>query len=42
MHQCFDDIRWSSRGNRVQLACRRPGTSVGVSDADSLDLSIPA
>ena len=25
MHQCFDDIRWSRRGNRVQLACRRPG-----------------
>ena len=24
MHQCFDDIRWSRRGNRVQLACRRP------------------
>ena len=24
MHQCFDDIRWSSRGNRVQLACRGP------------------
>ena len=27
MHQCFDDIRWSRRGNRVQLACRRPGSS---------------
>ena len=24
IHQCFDDIRWSRRGNRLQLACRRP------------------
>jgi len=23
MHQCFDDVRWSPRGNRVQLAKRR-------------------
>ena len=23
MHQCFDDVRWSQRGNRVQLAKRR-------------------
>jgi serine/threonine-protein kinase RsbW/non-specific serine/threonine protein kinase len=23
MHHCFDDIRWSSQGNRVQLAVRR-------------------
>ena len=22
MHQCFDDVRWSQRGNRVQLAKR--------------------
>jgi len=29
IHQCFDDVRWSRRGNRVQLACRRP-----VNDAD--------
>jgi len=21
--QCFDDIRWSKKGNRLQLACRR-------------------
>ena len=21
--QCFDDIRWSSKGNRIQLACRK-------------------
>ena len=24
IHQCFDDVRWSPRGNRLQLACRRP------------------
>ena len=23
IHQCFDDVRWSRRGNRVQVACRR-------------------
>ena len=23
MHQCFDDVRWSPRGNRVQMAKRR-------------------
>lgn len=22
IHQCFDDVRWSRRGNRLQLACR--------------------
>ena len=32
IHQCFDDVRWSRRGNRLQLACRRP-----VNDAGSLD-----
>ncbi len=26
IHQCFDDIRWSRKGNRLQLACRRPET----------------
>ena len=34
IHQCFDDVRWSRRGNRLQLACRRP-----LNDADSPDLS---
>ncbi len=33
MHQCFDDIRWSRRGNRVQLACRRPGSRQGAVSA---------
>ena len=23
IHECFDDVRWSSRGNRVQIASRR-------------------
>ncbi|MFM2172154.1 MAG: hypothetical protein RLZZ54_81 [Cyanobacteriota bacterium] len=23
IHSCFDDVRWSSRGNRVQVALRR-------------------
>ena len=32
IHQCFDDVRWSRRGNRLQLACRRP-----VSDGGSQD-----
>lgn len=24
IHHCFDDVRWSGRGNRLQLAIRRP------------------
>ena len=32
IHQCFDDVRWSRRGNRLQVACRRP-----VSAGDSPD-----
>ena len=32
IHQCFDDVRWSRKGNRLQLAYKR--TSV-VSDVDS-------
>jgi len=36
IHQCFDDVRWSQRGNRLQLACRRPG----VNDGGSRDLSV--
>ena len=41
MHQCFDDIRWSSRGNRVQLACRRPGrSSAVVNGVGTRDLSV--
>mgnify|MGYP002829321790 FL=1 len=34
IHQCFDDVRWSRRGNRLQLACRRP-----LNDEDNPDLS---
>lgn len=29
IHQCFDDVRWSSRGNRVQVAVRRNRESRG-------------
>ena len=35
IHQCFDDVRWSRRGNRVQLACRRP-----LNDGDIQDPSV--
>ncbi|ABX08654.1 ATP-binding protein [Prochlorococcus marinus] len=24
IHQCFDDVRWSRTGNRLQLAAKRP------------------
>jgi len=24
IHKCFDDVRWSKAGNRLQLVCRRP------------------
>ena len=34
IHQCFDDVRWSRRGNRLQLACRRV-----LIDGDSPDPS---
>lgn len=27
IHHCFDDVRWSSRGNRLQLAARRVALS---------------
>ncbi|KEF43427.1 MAG: anti-sigma regulatory factor [Cyanobium sp. CACIAM 14] len=33
IHHCFDDVRWSSRGNRLQLAARR--AVVSGRDADS-------
>ena len=32
IHQCFDDVRWSRRGNRLQLACRRPLSDAGNQD----------
>ena len=25
IYECFDDVRWSRGGNRLQLACRRYG-----------------
>ncbi|MFL0777165.1 MAG: ATP-binding protein [Prochlorococcus sp.] len=39
IHQCFDDVRWSRRGNRLQLACRR---SQLVSDEGSQGPSVHA
>ncbi|MFM7360829.1 MAG: ATP-binding protein [Cyanobium sp.] len=27
IHHCFDDVRWSRRGNRLQVAVRRPRRS---------------
>ena len=42
IHQCFDDVRWSRRGNRLQVACRKPGRPASeLSGAGSLDLSGP-
>ena len=43
IQQCFDDVRWSRRGNRLQVACRKPMQSAfGASDGDSQDPSVPA
>ena len=30
IQHCFDDVRWSPRGNRLQLAVRRPRRLAGV------------
>ena len=35
IHHCFDDVRWSPRGNRLQVAVRRRRLSRG--DQDSPD-----
>lgn len=49
IHHCFDDVRWSKRGNRLQVAVQRQrpwvgqpsspmtGTAVSAHDWDSLD-----
>jgi len=38
IHQCFDDVRWSQKGNRIQLAANRKSSS----DQGNLDLlSLP-
>ncbi len=34
IYQCFDDVRWSRRGNRLQLACRRSSL---ITDGDNQD-----
>nr|WP_255599587.1 ATP-binding protein [Synechococcus sp. MU1643] len=36
IHQCFDDVRWSRRGNRLQLACRWPVSDAGSPDPSTL------
>jgi serine/threonine-protein kinase RsbW/non-specific serine/threonine protein kinase len=30
IHHCFDDVRWSGRGNRLQLAVRRSRSPAAV------------
>ncbi|WP_320675474.1 ATP-binding protein [Prochlorococcus sp. MIT 1341] len=37
IHKCFDDVRWSNRGNRLQLSSRRKKTFI---DEDSQDPSV--
>jgi serine/threonine-protein kinase RsbW len=37
IHQCFDDVRWSARGNRLQLAVIRSRSRAGLFSADGLD-----
>ena len=34
IHKCFDDVRWSHRGNRLQVASRR---NQSFNDEDTLD-----
>ena len=34
INQCFDDVRWSRRGNRLQLACRRVSLTNDVGNQD--------
>ena len=38
IHQCFDDVRWSRRGNRLQLACRRKKLFNAEDNQDPLNL----
>lgn len=37
IHHCFDDVRWSRRGNRLQLAASRPGRRLSGGAGGSLD-----
>lgn len=42
INQCFDDVRWSRRGNRLQVACRKPDRRLSlVSDGGNQGPSIP-
>ncbi len=36
IYECFDDVRWSRRGNRLQLACRRAESSFNEDSQDPL------
>ncbi len=43
IQQCFDDVRWSRRGNRLQVACRKPlQHSSGLNGGGNQDPSVPA
>ena len=35
IHHCFDDVRWSRRGNRLQLAVSRVVTGLNADGMDS-------
>ena len=37
IHHCFDDVRWSRRGNRLQLAVSRVVTGLNGDGMDSRD-----
>ena len=37
IHHCFDDVRWSRRGNRLQLAASRPGRKLSGGAGGSRD-----
>jgi len=36
IHHCFDDVRWSARGNRLQLAVRRGRLSARAAGSPDL------
>jgi len=37
IHHCFDDVRWSRRGNRLQMAVSRAGRPLNGGAGGSLD-----
>ncbi|MFO7630157.1 MAG: ATP-binding protein [Prochlorococcaceae cyanobacterium] len=40
IHQCFDDVRWSHRGNRLQLAALWRPAALSADAGDNLDLAV--